>query len=48
MQLLSKLNKETCFLLCVIDIYCKYEWAVPLIDKNDIKISNAFQKMIDE
>ena len=29
MQLISKLNKEFRFLLCVIDIYSKYEWVIP-------------------
>ena len=24
MQLISKFNKGICFLLCVVDIYCKY------------------------
>ena len=32
-QLLSKINKEFRFLLCVIDIYSKYTWVVPLKDK---------------
>ena len=26
MQLISKSNKEICFLLCVIDIFSKYGW----------------------
>ena len=30
MQLISKLNKGFRFLLCVIDIYSKYAWSVPL------------------
>ena len=33
MQLLSKFNKGIRFLLCVIDIYSKYAWVVPLKDK---------------
>ena len=32
-QLLSKFNKGFWFLSCVIDIYRKYAWCVPLIDK---------------
>ena len=28
MQLLSKFNKGICFLLCLIDVYSKYEWTV--------------------
>ena len=37
MQLLSKFNKRFRFLLCVIDIFSKYAWVVPLKDKNLIK-----------
>ena len=33
MQLLSKYNKGIGFLLCVIDIFSKYAWVVPLKDK---------------
>ena len=33
MQLLSRHNKGIRFLLCVIDIYSKYAWVVPLKDK---------------
>ena len=32
MQLLNKYNKEIRFLLCVIDIFSKYAWVVPLKD----------------
>ena len=48
MQLISKFNKEFRFLLCVIDIYSKYVWVIPLKDKNGITITNAFQKNFDE
>ena len=33
MQLISKSNKGFRFLLCVIDIYSKYAWVIPLKDK---------------
>ena len=33
MQLISKLDKGFRFLLCVIDIFSKYTWIVPLKDK---------------
>ena len=33
MQLLSKFNKGFKFLLCVIDIFSKYAWVIPLKDK---------------
>ena len=32
-QLISKFNKGIRFLLCVIDIFSKYAWVVPLKDK---------------
>ena len=48
MQLLSKLNEGFRFLLCVIDIFSKYGWVVPLKDKKDINIVNPFQKMLKE
>ena len=44
MQLISQFNKGFSFLLCVIDIYSKYAWVIPLKDKKDITITNAFQK----
>ena len=43
MQLLSKFNKGFRFLLCVIDIFSKYAWVVPLKDKKGISIAYAFQ-----
>ena len=43
MQLISKFNKGFKFLLCVIDIYCKGAWVVPLKDKKGVSIANAFQ-----
>ena len=37
MQLISNFNKGFRFLLCVIDIFSKYAWVVPLKDKKGIK-----------
>ena len=37
MQLISKFNKGFRFLLCVIDIFSKYAWVVPLKDKKRCK-----------
>ena len=45
MQLVIKFNKEFRFLLCVIDIYSKYAWIVPLKDKKGVSIVNAFQSI---
>ena len=38
MQLISKFNKGICFLLFVIDIFCKYAWVTPLKDKRVLQI----------
>ena len=48
MQLLSKFNKGFRFLLCVIDVFSKYAWVVPLKDKIGISIVNAFQIILKE
>ena len=43
-QLISKFSKGICLLLCVIDIISKHAFVVPLKDKKNITITNAFQK----
>ena len=48
MELISKFNKGFRFLLCVIDIFSKYAWVVPLKDKKGVSIFNAFQKILDD
>ena len=48
MQLISKFNNGFRFLLCVIDIFIKYAWFVPLKDKKGVTITNAFQKTLKE
>ena len=48
MQLISKFNKGFRFLLCVIDIFSKCAWVVPLKDKKVISIGDAFQKILDK
>ena len=45
MQLLSKFNKGIKYLLCVIDLFSKYAFVVPLKDKKGISIVNAFQSI---
>ena len=47
MQLLSKHNKGIRYLLCVIDLFSKYAWVVPLKDKKRVSTVNAFQKILD-
>ena len=46
MQLLSKFNKGFTFLLCVIDVFSKYAWVIPLKDKKGTSILNAFQELL--
>ena len=48
MQLISKFNRGFRFLLCVIDIYSKYAWVIPLRDEKGIAITHAFQKILKE
>ena len=45
-QLISKFNKGFRSLLCVIDVFSKYAWVVPLKDKKAVSIVNAFQKLL--
>ena len=40
-QLISKYNKGIRFLLCVTDIFSKYEWVAPLKDKRIVIIVNC-------
>ena len=48
MQLLSKYNIGIRFLLCVIDIFSKYAWVIPLKDKKGIGIVKAFQSILKQ
>ena len=48
MQLICKFNKGFRFLLCIIDIFSKYAWVVPLKDKKGVSIVDAFQKILDD
>ena len=47
MKLISNFNKGIRFLLYFIDIICKYAWVVPLKDKKDVTIGNAFQSILN-
>ena len=47
MKLVSKYNKGIRYLLCAIDLFSKYAFAVPLKDKNGITITNAFQNILN-
>ena len=46
MQSLSRKSKGIKYLLCVIDLYSKYAFVIPLKDKKGISILNAFDKII--
>ena len=46
-QLISKHNKGIKYLLCVIDLFSKYAWVIPLKDKKGSSIVNAFQKILN-
>ena len=48
MPLLNKYNKGIRFLLCVIDIFSKYAWVVPLKDKKSVSIVKAFQSVLKQ
>ena len=48
MESLNKCCKRFRFLLCVIDIYSKYEWVVPSKSKNHIRMINSLQKFLNE
>ena len=48
MQSLSRKNKGIKYLLCVIDLFSKYTFVVPLKDKKGISIVNAFDKIIKQ
>ena len=47
MELKNKYNKRIRYLLCVIALFIKYAWVVPLKDKKGIIIVNAVQSILD-
>ena len=47
MQLINKFNKGIHFSLCVIDIFSKYAWVIPLKEKSTA-ITNTFQKILND
>ena len=48
MQLLSRYDKGIRFSLCVIDIFSKYAWVLPLKDKRCVSIVTAFQSVVKQ
>ena len=47
-QSLSNYNKVIKYLLCVIHLFSKYAWVIPLKDKKGTSIVNGFQKLISQ
>ena len=47
MQLITKHNKGTRYLLSAIDLFSKYAFVVPLKAKNGHTIANAFQSILN-
>ena len=48
MQSLNRKNKGIKYILCVIDLYSKYAFVIPLKDKKGISIVSAFNKIIKQ
>ena len=48
MQSLRKYDKVNKYLLYAIDLFSKYVSVVPLKDKKEVSIANAFRKIISE
>ena len=48
MQLLSRQNKGIKYLLCVIDLFSKYAFVVPLKGKKGASVVKGFEKIVNE
>ena len=48
MQSLSRKNKGIRYLLCVIDLYSKYAFVIPIENKKGISVTNGFNKIIKQ
>ena len=48
MQSFSKQNKETKYLLTVIDVFSKFVWIIPLKRKTGYEVANAFSRISRE
>jgi hypothetical protein len=47
LQSLAKHNDQFRYLLCVIDVFSRYAWVVPLTDKRGDSLVKAFQSILD-
>ena len=45
MSLISKFNKGIKYLLCVIDLFSKYSWVIPLKNKKGDRIVEGFKSI---
>ena len=48
MQLISKYNKGIRYLLCVIDLFSRYAWVIPLKNKKGESIVEGLKKILDD
>ena len=48
MQVLSRQNKGIKYLLCVIDLFSKYAFVIPLKDKKGASVVKRFKKIVNE
>ena len=46
MTLINKFNKGIKYLLCVIDLFSRYSWVIPLKNKKGESIVEGFKKII--
>ena len=46
MSKLSNSNDKFKFLLCIIDVFSKYAWVVPIKDKTGKTLVNAFKSVL--
>ena len=47
-QLISKYNKGIKYLLCVIDLFSRYAWVIPLKNKKGGSIVEGFEKILND
>ena len=48
MPLISKYNKGSRYLLCVIDLFSRYSWVIPLKNKKGEIIVEELKKILDD
>ena len=48
MQLISKYNKGTRYLLCVIDLFSRYAWVISPKNRKRESIDEGFKKILDD